>query len=167
MPHLRWIALVLLVAIFATVNGAWAAKEKFVRSKPHVNASGPLRLAAETLRVKMGLLAPAAQAGGPAATCSCTLDLRVVPAADPDGTPLAESRDVPISTGGTAELTFNSAPTDASPPVDVYVVVVAREMDGVKAPGCVLRGQIETADNATGVTTRSLPVRVEDFVVLQ
>ena len=54
-----------------------------------------------------------------------------------------------------------------SAPIDVYVVIVAREMDGVKTPQCVLRGQIEMTDNSTGATTRSLPVRASEFVALK
>jgi hypothetical protein len=164
MPHLRWIALLVLATMLGTRDEARAAKEKFVRSKPHVNFSGPLHLAGETLTVRLGLLLPAVQAGRPAPACSGLFDLRVVSAADPDGTPLAESADVRVAAGGTAQVSFNaSSPT----PVDVYVVVYAREMEGVKTPDCVLRGRIETTDNATGATTRSLPLRASEFVALK
>jgi hypothetical protein len=164
MPHVRWIALLLLATAFAVPNEARAAKEKFVRSKPHVNVSGPIRLSAETLTVKIGLLLPAVQAGRPAGSCSGMLDLRILSVADPGASPLAENEGVAISPGGTAELSYDSGSTG---PVDVYIAVVAREMDGVKTPDCILRGQIETTDNATGVTTRSLPVRGSDFVALK
>jgi hypothetical protein len=161
MAHLRWIALLPVAVALAAPDPSRAAKEKFVRSKPHVNFTGPLRLAAETLTVRLGLLLPAVQAGRPAPACSGLFDLRVVPAADPDGTPLAESADVRISAGDTAQVSFN-----APSPVEVYVVVYAREMEGVRTPDCVLRGQIETTD-ATGATTRSLPVRASEFVALK
>lgn len=164
MPHVRWIALLLLATAFAMPDEARAAKEKFVRSKPHVNFSGPIRLSAETLTIKMGLLLPAVQAGRAAGSCSGMLDLRIVSAADPDGTPLAENAGVPISPGATTELSYDSG---SASPVDVYVVVVAREMDGVKTPDCILRGQIETTGNATGATTRSLPIRASEFVALK
>ena len=143
------------------------AKEKFVRSKPHVNFSGPLRLSGETLTVKIGLLLPAVQAGRPAESCSGLFDLRIVSSADPDGTPLAESANVRISANDTAELRFDSDAASSGTPVDLYVVVYAREMDGVKTPRCVLRGQIETTDNITRATTRSLPVRAGEFVALE
>jgi hypothetical protein len=153
-----------LAIAFVTPNETRAAKEKFVRSKPHVNFSGPLRLSAETLTIKMGLLLPAIQAGRAAESCSGMLDLRIVAAADPAGAPLAENADVRISPGGTADLSYDPG---TAGPVDVLVVVVAREMDGVKTPDCILRGQIETTDNATGATTRSLPIRGSEFVALK
>jgi hypothetical protein len=162
MSHLRWIALLVLATTLASPDPAPAAKEKFVRNKPHVNFSGPLRLVAETLTLRLGLLLPAVQAGRPATSCSGLFDLRVVRADDPDGTPLAENADVRLSAGGSAQVTFN-----ASAPVEVYVVVYAREMEDVQTPDCVLRGQIETTDNATGATTRSLPVRAGEFVALK
>jgi hypothetical protein len=133
MAHLRWIALLVLPIALAAPHEAWAAKEKFVRTKPHVNVSGPLHLAGETLTVRIGLLLPAVQAGRPAATCSGLFDLRVVSAADPDGTPLAESAGVRLSAGGNVQVSFNadSAPSGV---VDLYVVVYAREMEDVKTP---------------------------------
>lgn len=167
MPYVRWIWLLVLATVLAAADESRAAKEKFVRSKPHVNLSGPLRLSGETLTVKMGLLTPAVQVGRLAEACSGMLDLRVVSAADPDGAPLAQAADVHISAGGTSNLSFDAGTASLGSPIDVYVVVVAREMDAVKTPNCVLRGQIETTDNATGTTTRSLPVRASEFVALK
>ena len=68
------------------------------------------------------------------------------------------------SEGGRSRLSESASPVA---PIDVYVVVVAREMDGVKTPSGVLRGQIETTDNTTGATTRSLRVRASEFVALK
>lgn len=167
MPHVRWIALLSLATALIAADEARAAKEKFDRKKPHVSFSGPLHLSGETLTVKIGLLLPAVQAGRPAESCSGLFDLRVVSAADSDGTPLAESANVRISAGDTAELRFDSDAASSGTAVDLYVVVYAREMDGVNTPGCVLRGQIETTDNTTGATTRSLPIRAGEFVALK
>ena len=90
MMYRRWIAVLVLSGAFAVADDARAAKEKFTRTKPHVNFSGPLRLLGETLSVKLGLLLPAIQAGRAPEDCSGVFDIRVVPYGNPDGTPLAE-----------------------------------------------------------------------------
>jgi hypothetical protein len=167
MARRRWIAVLSLVAACAVADEARAAKEKFVRNKPHVNISGPWRLSGETLAVKLGLLLPAVQAGRAAEDCGGVLDLRVVRYSDPDGTPLAESTDLRVAPGGTASLSFDADSVAPGAPIDVYVVIVAREMDGVKTPDCVLRGQVEMTNNASGATTRSLPIRASEFVALK
>ena len=167
MMYRRWIAILVLTGACAVADEARAAKEKFVRNKPHVNISDPVHLHGETLSVRLGLLLPAVQVGRAPEQCSGVLDIRVVPYANPHGTPLAESPDLPIAAGGTASLSFDADSVSPSAPIDVYVVIVAREMDGVKSPGCVLRGQIEITDNSTGATTRSLRVRADEFVVLK
>ena len=162
-----WIAVLSLAAALAAADDARAAKEKFVRNKPHVNVSGPWQLRGETLSVKLGLLLPAVQVGRAPEECSGILDIRVVPVGDPAGTPLAEGNDQRVAPGGTASLSFDADSVSAGAPIDVYVVIVAREMDGVKTPECVLRGQIETTANASGEKTRSSPVRANDFVALK
>jgi hypothetical protein len=45
----------------------------------------------------------------------------------------------------------------------VYVVVVAYELEDLRSPKCLLRGQIEIRGNTNGVP-RSQPIRPEDFV---
>lgn len=163
----RWIAVLSLSAAFAVADDARAAKEKFYRNKPHVNFSGPWQLRGETLSVKLGLLLPAVHVGRAPEECSGVLDIRVVRYSDPDGTPLAESAGLRLAAGGTASLSFDADSVSPNTPIDVYVVIVAREMDGVQTPQCVLRGQIEMTDNSTGARTRSLPVRASEFVALK
>jgi hypothetical protein len=163
----RWIAVLALGAALAVADDARAAKEKFVRNKPHVNVSGPLQLRGETLSVRIGLLLPAVQVGRAPEECSGVLDIRILPYGDPDGTPLAQQADVAIAAHGTASLSFNSDSVSPSAPIDVYVAIVARDMIGVKTPACVLRGQIEVTSNATGATSRSVPIRANEFVALR
>jgi hypothetical protein len=161
-----WLAPCLAVAVVAVVP-SHAAKEKFVRSKPHVNVSGPLRLTAETISVALSLVAPGAQAGRGGSDlpdCSTEVDLRVVDATDPNSPPLAESTDIPLGPNETAVLQYDAG---SAAPRLVHAVVVVHDLDNVKEPDCIVRGRVEIRGNADGKVTRSVPVNKVDFVTLK
>jgi hypothetical protein len=158
-------ALVALAIVAMTPTGATASKEKFQRTKPHVNIGPPRTLqTGQSIRVAVGLLNPAVQAGlasGPtsADVCSATVDLRIVDAADPEGTPLAERRDVSLDTSGIEVLDYTPATGN---PVSVFTTITGRDMN-VDGKSCVLRGNIEVSSSADGTVNVEQNVFRQDF----
>jgi len=163
-------AIVLGVAALMVAGGARASKEKFVRTKPHVNIIGPISLMAQTLSVRAGVLVPAVQLAGMSRPgdqdreCRGMFDVRLVDANDPAGEPLAETAGIRLEANSTLGVDF-SPRSDGTRQL-VYAVVVARDLVGLNEPSCVLRGQVEIAGAADGQVMRSLPIRPEDFVAI-
>lgn len=150
-----------ILAICLASVPAWAAKEKFERTKPHVNV-GTIGLNNESLSLSVGLVSVEDQVTGGSSdpsVCGGVFDVRVVDADDPSGTPLSETTDVRLGANERTTLGY----VGGSTPEEVYVVVVARDMDNVKAKGCILRGRIDIVDNSGG-SRRSIELRPEDFV---
>lgn len=155
------------LAVVLTISPAMAAKEKFVRSKPHVNIVGPLSLTSETVSVAIGLLLPVVQKNPDEDECVGTVDVRVLDAADPGGEPLAQTMDNRLAPNST--FVFDFVPSTSSPSVGgvrVYVFIVLHTASGFQSPDCLLRGQVEVRDN-DGKVCRSLAVRPDDFVQLK
>jgi hypothetical protein len=157
------------VAVALVGGAAMGAKEKFTRTKPHVNVMGPFQLGADALTIGVGTFLPAVQVDPDHAVrkhgeCEGTIDLRVVDADDPDGPPLAESKGLQIRTDATHTLNFRPGTTAGGGP-HVYAIIVVRDFDGLPGPGCLLRGQVEVL-SADGCAARSLPIRAEDFVAV-
>ena len=156
------IALSLIGSAFVT-GAAMAAKEKFTRNKPHVNVSGPYQLANETLAVGLGLLSEALGVE-PAGDCSGVFAVRVLDARDPTAAPFVEVHGVRLGADETFTVPFDSETRrGAAPFLPVYVVVMADDLESVRTPQCLLRGQIEIRGN-TGEPPRSQPIRPEDFI---
>lgn len=140
-----------------------AAKEKFVRTKPHVNVSGPYPVAIqEAIVVQVGVVAPGELAGSgpPSKPCAGEVDLRIEEAGGSES--FASRTGISLGSAGTFEALAHTFVN----PVDARVVIVARDMQ-VDGKECVLRGQINFVDTATSRTTRSVPIRREDFVQLK
>ncbi len=139
-----------------------AAKEKFVRTKPHVNVSGPHGMSNEIVQVSVGVVEPGDIGIGVPASRSCRgeVDMRIEEAST--GASLATRTGVPLASG-TFESTSFASPSAS---IAVRVVLVARDME-VDGKECVLRGQLEFRGIGTGQTTRSLPIRTEDFVLIK
>jgi len=158
-------ALVALALVAMTPAGAAASKEKFERTKPHVNIGSPRTLQnGQSMQVAVGLFRPAVQAGlasGPtsADVCSATVDLRIVDANDPEGTPLAERRDVALDASGIQVLAY--APATGNP-VSVFATITGRNMN-VDGKNCVLRGNIEVSNVADGTVTVEHNVFRQEF----
>ena len=149
------------MTVFA--NGdAFAAKEKFVRTKPHVNVSGPYQLNADTIRVAVGLVDPAVQGGlaSPSSDGSCTgqATLRIMDAANPEGPALAESTDLSLTTADLQALEYVAGST----PENVYSVIAVEDMD-VDGKRCVFRGRIQVRDNSTAQVDVEQQVYRQDF----
>lgn len=139
-----------------------AAKEKFVRTKPHVNVSGPHGVSNEIVQVAVGVVEPGGIGIGVPASRPCRgeVDMRIEEAST--GASLAARTGVPL-TSGMFESTAYASPSAS---IAVRVVVVARDME-VDGKECVLRGQLEFRDIGSGRTTRSLPILSADFVPLR
>jgi hypothetical protein len=145
----------------AFATPAWAAKEKFVRNKPHVNI-GTIGLKNESMTVSLGLVSVEDQVSGSSSSsdaCGGMFDIRVVDADNPSGPSLSEVTGLRVTANG--RTTFNHVGGETAE--DVYLVIVARDMDNVSAKGCIVRGRVDIVDNADG-STRSLEVRAEDFI---
>ena len=76
------------------------------------------------------------------------------------GTPLVESLDLRVVANQRTSLSY----TAGSTPEDVYLVIVARDMNNVRAKGCIVRRDGSTSSTTATASTRSIPIRVEDFV---
>jgi hypothetical protein len=154
----------LLVASFAP-REAEAAKEKFQRNKPHVNIGTIGQIDATTavwLTVGFFEVVPQVRNADPARSCVGRVDLRLVDANDPTGTPWAELRDVKLRGNETATLRLAGAP--GSVPAQGAYVVVLRDMKRFDGLTCVVRGDVEVRSD--GGASRLLPIRPEDFVFL-
>lgn len=142
-------------------DGAWAAKEKFVRNKPHVNV-GTIGMTNETLTLRLELVDTVEVATGNPTGNPCTgvVDMRIEDAVT--GSVLA-SRSAVTLVAGTVEALSH---TVSSATALVRLVIVADQMQ-VDGKTCALRGQVELTDLADGRIRRSFPVRREDFVAVK
>jgi len=149
----------LAMLVLGAAGDAYGAKEKFVRNKPHVNVSGPHSLSNETLSVGVGVVEPGTIGGAQPAQkpCAGEVDLRIEDAST--GASLASRTAVPLPSG-TFEFVSHASPSAS---ISVRVVIVARNMlvDGKE---CVLRGEMEFQDIASGQVSRRIPIRRIDFV---
>ena len=149
----------LAMLLLGAAGDAHAAKEKFVRTKPHVNVSGPHSLSNETLSVAVGVVEPGTIGGALPAQkpCAGEVDLRIEDAGT--GASLASRTGIALASGTFQSLSHSSP----SASISVRVVIVARNMlvDGKE---CVLRGEMEFQDIASGQVSRRIPIRRIDFV---
>jgi hypothetical protein len=170
MTRRRHASLGAAIGLALLAGPAEAAKEKFVRDKPHVNVGtiGHVDHGKTTLNVSVGLIAPALQADpeAPAPECSGLFDLRVLDGDDPAGAPLAERLGARLGPDETVHLEFEGPAPGRDPVVFETFSVVARELRGVDGRRCVLRGLVEVRDRETGETLRARVLRPEDFVAL-
>lgn len=159
------------VALLLAAAPALAAKEKFVRNKPHVNIGtiGHVDHASSVVTVSISLLLPAVQkdAGPPESECSGRFDVRVLDGSEPGAQPLAEWRDARLAADRTIQFDFDGPPGSANPLLFEYVSVVARKLRNVGDGGCLLRGVVEVRDRETGAALRTHPLRPEDFVPIR
>ncbi len=161
------LAAITVAASLASV--ALAAKEKFVRNKPHVNVATIYLNSSDTLSVVLGLVDLAAQLPPtgevrPPLNCSGIFDVRIVDAANRSAPPLLERADLRVGVNEIATVEFVNGAAGGPRPLDV--VVVAREMDGVDGKACILRGAVQATSTATGLV-RSFPIRRQDFVTVK
>ena len=135
---------------------AEAAKEKFVRTKPHVNVSGPVTVTDEIVRLSVGLVQPTVLGGLDApfpSECSGRVNLRVVDASSTDGQALAERLDIQLTPGRIEVLEY---PNATGGDQIVFAVIAAQDM-AVKGKGCFLRSSMEV------LSSDRAEVRVEKF----
>jgi hypothetical protein len=170
MTRRRCAAFSAAIGLALLAGPAGAAKEKFVRDKPHVNIGtiGHVDHGKTTLNVSIALIAPALQADpdAPAPECSGRFDLRVLDGDDPGGAALAEMLGARLGPDQTLHLEFDGPAPGRDPVVFEMVSVVARELRGVDGRRCVLRGAVEVRDRETGEALRTMPLRPEDFVAV-
>lgn len=163
----RLIALALsLAAVAATPAGA--SKEKFERTKPHVNI-GTMGLMNESLSLTVGLVDPRADAGlsSEPAECSATVSVRILDANEPGAAPLLQSDGIELRTGRTHVFVWDTrGGAGGAGPTVVRHVVLVEDADGVDGRDCVLRGHVEARGLLDSRTTKHVPLRVEDFVAL-
>jgi len=172
-------ALAALLAIVLVAPGVQAAKEKFERTKPHVNVGTIGHVDRGTVALRVGLMPLAGQLGDgasstapglPETACSGVFDLRIFDSSTPDGQALAEVKGVALavepSSGTPASPSSHVLEIESAAPVDVGYAVVARRLVGVDGRACVLRGDVEVRDPGDGRTVKFLPLRVEDYVPL-
>jgi hypothetical protein len=157
-----------LVVVLLLPGAAHAAKEKFVRDKPHVNIGtiGHVDHSAESLSVTLSLVKLPGADGGSSLVPRCTgvFDIHILYADDLAGMSFAESD--PIELEQNESKTFDArpaSPRDASVPLLYKVTVKGRNIDGVH---CVFRGAVEVRNSYESRTTRLLPLRPEDFIAL-
>jgi hypothetical protein len=162
----RVIGVAVLSGLAALVLGApgdaYASKEKFVRSKPHVNASGPHRVANETMTVMVEVVDVQTLGGTQAATkpCAGEVDIRIENAGT--GGTLASGTALALAPGAPQSVSY-SLPSAAAL---TRAIIVARNME-VDGKECVLRGEIEFQSIATGQVCRRVPIRRVDFVAVK
>jgi hypothetical protein len=152
----------------ASMTTTEAAKEKFERTKPHVNVGtiGHVDHGSQNVAVGFSLISPSGQVESTAtseANCSGTFSVRLLDASNPSGPPLAQMRGIRLTQNQTFEDTFDLRTAPSGP---LYVVLVAENMDQVDGRNCILRGAYEVRDAASGAALRVLPIRFEDFVVV-
>lgn len=151
------------------LHPAGAAKEKFERTKPHVNVGtiGHVDPASQSVAVGFSLIGPSGQIDPTAPRgrgCSGSFKVRLLDARDPGGPPLAEVTDIRLRRGETFEETFDLRTAPSGP---LYVVLVATEMNRVDGATCILRGAYEVRDAVSRAALRVVPIRFEDFVVVR
>jgi len=165
--HTRLAALLMAALLVPAV--AHAAKEKFVRSKPHVNIGTIGHVdGTESLVFTLSLVGlPGAGALPPGTAPSCAADfgVRIRNASDLDAGPLFEEDGIPLRANTSAVVEATVAGT-ASPdaPLLYEVSAMGENVDGLH---CVFRGLVEVRSLTEGRTTRALPLRPEDFVLLR
>jgi hypothetical protein len=156
---------VALLMVMLVPSAAWAAKEKFVRSKPHVNIGTIGHVdSAESLLVTLSLVGLPAVTPGASQSCSAELGVRVRDAAKPGEEPVFEEDGIPLraNTGVVVDATPATA-TDPASPLLYEVTVKGENIDGRH---CVFRGLVEVQSVLEGRTTRAVTLRPEDFILL-
>ena len=160
--HRRLSRLAIVGALLLVASSADAAKEKFERTKPHVNISTHT-VSGENMVIGLEVVAPGEVALGvaPAKPCTTTVDMRIESVATGG---VLESRSNVVLTPGTLEtISFEEDDTER-----VRVVLVTRDSQ-IDGKECVLRGQIEfqSTGGITPVIRRSIPIRRSDFVLIR
>lgn len=158
-----------LVAALFLPAASQAAKEKFERTKPHVNVGtiGHVDNAAESLSLTLSLVGlpdPSVSETRLAnRRCSGVFDIRILEANDLTGAPVFERRGVEL--GRNESLTVDAMPAAAatSGPLLYQVGLRGEHIDGLH---CIFRGAFEVRNSFEGRTTRLLPLRPEDFIAL-
>jgi hypothetical protein len=157
-------ALAALLALLLLGPGeALASKEKFVRTKPHVNVGTIGKIEGRTVAATLALVElPDAWPLGALRPCSGVFDVRVVPAEG--GTPFAETRDVRVTPDEPLGFAFRAA--DVGARGAVHLEIVARDMRLVDGRRCILRGSVEVTEEASGETAFRYSLGREDFLAL-
>jgi hypothetical protein len=151
------LALVLSVAalhwVAPSLADAAKGEARYDSDETYIAMSGPVTVPdGATFRVQVGLLAPSVLAGldqASAVTCSATMDLLILDANDPSGTPLAQRAGVPIR----FDTALQDYVQDFGVARSLYAVIVGKSM---KTTGCVVRAsqQVIGADGAIQVDTQ-------------
>jgi hypothetical protein len=157
-----------LAVLVLAPTGAEAAKEKFERTKPHVNVS-TVQVQGESLSLVVSLLEPQALVDPDRdppgeSPCSANYELRILDAGRAGGPPLAE-QSAASPPAGTAHVFRWDSPRGAGP-MPVHAVLVVRDADGIDGKTCILRGSLELRDPATGQASATLPLRLDDSVAV-
>jgi hypothetical protein len=140
---------------------ALASKEKFVRSKPHVNVGTVGQVGPDesiTTTVVLAGLAHVTADGRGAGPCSGEFDVRYL-AGGPSAPVLDERLGVRLTANETFEFGF--APRE---PTTIVYAVIARDLAGVDGDTCVLRGLVSVGAVGDGQTRRAIPLKPEDFL---
>jgi len=169
----RALAALAATALLGLATGeAFAAKEKFVRNKPHVNIGtiGHVDHGKTTLTTSISLISPESQVDPDAAsaTCSGRFEIRILNGEDPAGAPFDVVSDIQLRENETFHHDFDgpgrSAAASGEETFFELVSIVAQEMTDVDGRDCILRGAVEVRDRDTGATLRAIQIAPEDFV---
>lgn len=97
--------------------------------------------------------------------CSAVFDLRISYADDLEGVPFFERKGLELERNESATVDATAPiPRDPSVPLLYEVTVKGEHIDGRH---CVFRGAVEVRSTYEGRTSRLLPLRPEDFILLR
>lgn len=155
---------VALLAALLLPAFAQAAKEKFVRDKPHVNIGtiGHVDNSSESLSLTLSLvgLPTSGDSAGPSLMprCSGSFDIRILESSALDGPAVFERR---------VELEQNRSHVSDVPRQDFtspLLYEVTAQGEYIDGRHCVFRGLIEVQSDVAA--TRAIPLLPEDFILL-